>query len=230
MKYLSLLFTAGALMLSSCVSIPQETVQLSETIGQDIEILHQSHKRAITLYYTDMKRNVNAFVDDVFKPYLIEYMTNSEMARHEAGEVSMFGYLANISEGHNRDSLLSNMNAFNAALDDEVSTMRKDLMGPIEKQEATVLASLDAAYGNVLHGNSVLTGYLRSARKAKEAQQEALRVAGLEGFDEQVTQNIIEASNKVEKMVEYGKKVDLKVGDIEAKVDSMHQIINSITK
>lgn len=48
-KILVVIFSA--LLLVSCASIPKETVTLSKTIGSDLQILHDSHRNMVQLYY-----------------------------------------------------------------------------------------------------------------------------------------------------------------------------------
>ena len=40
--------------IASCVSIPKETIVLSKSIGTDLQILHDSHKNAVQLYYKNI--------------------------------------------------------------------------------------------------------------------------------------------------------------------------------
>lgn len=230
MKNNVILILTSAVFLIGCVSIPKQTVELSETIGTDIEILHRTHRSAIALYYANIKDNINEFVDDVYKPFFINEMMQSELRMHKNDSVSIFSYMEDVSTPENRDSLLSNMNMLNLVIEENVSGMRAQLLEPVISQEDSILSAIDQAYTNVIYGNNVLTAYLKSARKTKEAQKEALRVAGLDGFDEKFTENIINASSKINEMVEQGRKIDMKAKDFANQASSMQAIINSITK
>lgn len=55
-KILTVIFSS--LLLVSCASIPKETIILSKTIGSDLQILHDSHRNMVQLYYNRIKLNV----------------------------------------------------------------------------------------------------------------------------------------------------------------------------
>ena len=82
-KILTIIFSS--LLLVSCASIPKETVTLSKTIGSDLQILHNSHRNMVQLYYNRIKLNINAFIDDVYAPFVIHYVLEVELNKHKRG-------------------------------------------------------------------------------------------------------------------------------------------------
>lgn len=55
MKFKIILTVLMAIVLTSCVSIPKETVSLSKVLGRDLVVLHHSHRDVIKLYYGKIK-------------------------------------------------------------------------------------------------------------------------------------------------------------------------------
>src|SRR5437762_13851036 len=66
-RYLgSILLAVGfAACLSGCASIPRESVDLSYTLGQDLESVHQSYRDLITRYFEALRAQVNNAIDQV---------------------------------------------------------------------------------------------------------------------------------------------------------------------
>ena len=92
-KILVVIFSA--LLLVSCASIPKETVTLSKTIGSDLQILHDSHRNMVQLYYNGIKLNINTFIDDVYAPFIIHHVLEVELNKHKRGESSIYGIIEN---------------------------------------------------------------------------------------------------------------------------------------
>ena len=80
-KILAVIFSS--LLLVSCASIPKETVTLSKTIGSDLQILHNSQRNMVQLYYNGIKHNINAFIDDVYAPFIIHHVLEIELNKHK---------------------------------------------------------------------------------------------------------------------------------------------------
>jgi hypothetical protein len=51
--------------LSSCSSIPKETVELSKVLGNDIKILQNSHKTTVKLFYDKIIENKNIYLTTI---------------------------------------------------------------------------------------------------------------------------------------------------------------------
>jgi hypothetical protein len=64
--------------LASCVSIPSETISLSQTLGRDLQELKRSHINTINIYYSDLESKINRFIDEVYSPFIIQFVLESE--------------------------------------------------------------------------------------------------------------------------------------------------------
>lgn len=81
---------ALTILISACVSIPKETVTLSQTLGKDLQILHNSHRNMVQLYYGKIKDNIYVFIDEVYAPYIINSMLNAELQSYKSGNPSLY--------------------------------------------------------------------------------------------------------------------------------------------
>jgi hypothetical protein len=234
-KILAVIFSS--LLMASCASIPKETVTLSKTIGSDLQILHDSHRNMVQLYYNGIKGNVIAFIDDVYAPFVIHHVLEVELNKHKRGESSIYGIIENAGKTGGKgetEEALNVMLEFQEAANQQINVKRNELLSPILQQEKEILSTIDQSYQNTIYANATLTAYLVSVRKVKESQNEALSIVGLNGLDTTVTNRLVELSGFVDMALEKGEKIDIKSSEaqqqIEDIVNKIKELTNKITK
>jgi hypothetical protein len=214
------------------VSIPKETVMLSQTLGNDIAELKIAHTQMVEIHYSKVKSEINSFVDDVYTPFIIHNVLNSELKKHHSGGASLYGAIedAGLTKGKKESQkVLKEMSDFLQAAHHRIKLKRKELLDPVIQQEDQILKKVNQSYSNALHANSTLTAYLQSVRKVRGAQKEALSKIGLEGADEMFTESLIKLSQGVSKAVNQGKKIDLQSDDAFKKINEISEQIKNIT-
>ena len=78
--------------ITSCISIPRETVQLSKVITNDLIILQSSHSSLMQLYFEKIKENIDSFIDDIYAPFITHYALKSELEKHQKKETQFYIY------------------------------------------------------------------------------------------------------------------------------------------
>jgi hypothetical protein len=76
-------------VLSTCASLPWETVTLSQTLGSDLNILHNAHRNIIEIHFNKIEDGINSFVDDVYAPYIINYVISRELQKYKEMKPSL---------------------------------------------------------------------------------------------------------------------------------------------
>lgn len=219
-------------MLGSCASIPKETVILSQTLGKDLKELHNSHRNMVQLYYKKIKDNINVFVDEVYSPYIINYMLKAEMQGYKNGELSLYkaiedgGKLATSSATENA---MGYMQDFLEIIKSQIEEKRESLLSPIETEERELLNKINQSYENVLLANTSITNYLKSIRKLKETQQEVLSMVGLSGTDTTIINSLMTVSEKVNEVVKAGKKIDIESDKALEEIEKVTKEIKQLT-
>ena len=232
-----LIFIFSSLLMVSCASIPKETITLSKTIGSDLQILHDSHRNMVQLYYNGIKLNINAFIDDVYAPFVIHHVLESELNKYQKGEPSIYGVIESAGKTGDKDETEEALNVmleFQEAANQQINTKRNELLSPILQQEREILSAIDQSYQNTIYANATLTAYLVSVHKVKESQSEALTIVGLNGLDTTVTNRLFELSGFVDVALEKGGEIDIKSNEaqqqIEDIVNKIKDLTNKITK
>lgn len=220
-----------ALLLASCVSVPRETVTLSKVLSRDIVALHHSHRQLASLYFDKIKEDINLFVDDVYSPFVIQYVLNVEMERYKKGEVSLFGPAnsTDLAEGFTvSGETMNSMFEFHQAAYAQISKMRYELLAPVEEQERQIIEELNKSYEQTLHASQTLTGYLESIHKVKETQGAAFSLAGIQNVDSLFTGRLLKLSELVQSAVKKGKEIDVRSDDALLRIEEVSNQIKNI--
>ena len=92
MKMKNLGFLIIIFLFTACVSIPKETVTLSQTLGSDLEVLHNAHRNIVDIHFKKVKDDINSFVDDVYAPFIINYVLKGELKKFKEGKSIFIWY------------------------------------------------------------------------------------------------------------------------------------------
>jgi len=225
-------FIISFILLTSCVSIPKESLVLSNTLGNDLVILHNSHRYIIQLYYQKIKDNINAYVEEVYAPYFIGKLLNIELERYKNGESSLFKSIEDVSKSPTSEVTKETLNYMEDVLGvvkQNMDQQKESLLSPIETQEKELLNKINRSYENVLLANTSITNYLKSVRKLKETQQEVLSMVGLSAADTTVINNLMIVSEKVNDAVRAGKKIDIESDNALEEIDKLSEKIKKLT-
>jgi len=218
--------------LSSCSSIPKETVELSKVLGNDIKILQNSHKTTVKLFYDKVIENINAFIDDIYSPFIIHYALKDQLQKYKKKEESIYGVIESAGingEETETDNALNIMIEFLEDAYTQVEKKRIELLNPIINEKNKILTNINDSYENTIYANSTITGYLESIRKVKESQQETLSIIGLKGKDEELNNVLLQASKLTKLALAKGKEIDIKSDEAYLKIEEVSNQIKSIT-
>ena len=221
------------ILISSCVSIPKETVQLSQALGSDLKVLHTSHRNVVAIYYQKIKDNIGIFVKDVYTPYVINFVLKKELNSYKSGQESIFKALNDAAQNNNAvatEKVTKDMQDFLSAANRQIKKKTDELMNPIISQETALLLKIDQSYQNAMYANSTITAYLSSIRKVKETQQEALAMVGLKGVDSLVTKKLLQLSEGVKEAIQKGKEIDTKSDNAIHKIKEITDQIKKLTQ
>ena len=196
------------LMLMSCVSIPNETITLSKTLGKDLKELKKSHVNTINIYYNGIESKTNRFIDEVYGPFIIRYVLEAEFENYENNDESIITYLKNASQPdagkEETDKAIQGMVDFQKLATNQIAQKRKEVLQPIQEQKRQLLKTINQSYDNAIAANATLTGYLKSVKDVKDAQTEGLSILGVER--EKIDESLLKASDKLDQVINQGQE------------------------
>ena len=167
------------LLCGGCASVPKESVELSHTVGQDLEVLHTSYRTLIREYFTSLRREVNGAIDRVFVPAFVNDFVES-------------GGLVGAVEKKRPDliELWARMAVEN--IDDE----RRQRLAPLDAAELELLRAVDESFARVTTANSTITAYLHSTYQVDQVHQEVLESMNLKELRDRINSALVQASDR----------------------------------
>lgn len=183
------LATAGVLGAGSCATVPKEVVRLSQGVGEDIAAVQVSYRALIREHFAGLRAEVNTVIDTRWKPvYLREYIQS--------------GKLVELATASDPSEALGGVEDWVDVALEEIAAKRRSLLGPIERQEDTLLTTVDEAFAQLLRANSVITAHLQSLRKVEEAQDRTLEQMRLRSLRDRINAGLVAASDSTESALE----------------------------
>ena len=174
----------GLLTLSSCATIPKEAVQLSYTVGQDIQELHGGYRRTVVFSFEQIRQRGLTVIDTKWTPaYLKDYVKGSELLDHLRDE--------SIPESER----YADLEYWARGAIEDIDNKRKAFLEPLKKREKALLSNVDDAFGRVIRANAAVTAHLNSVLKVQKLQDEILDSFGLKGVRDSINNAVIEASD-----------------------------------
>lgn len=199
-----------------CSGVPKESVELSVTLGRDLAEVHRAHRELAIQYFVQIKNNINRFVDEVYRPYII---------RKTIKDFGLIERIKKTNKAHAKPDALMVMEVFVTLVSEEIESFRKELLKPIEEKEREVLTAIDDSYQRLQNANAIVTGHLASVRKVQDAQAELLKQTKLEGLRQEFIEETVELSDSIAQLVEKGRKAGQKVEEIERTVRELKEIV-----
>jgi hypothetical protein len=238
------------MIISGCAQLPASTVQLSNSMSNDITDMRSAHVEFVNMYMDSLENQVNQFIDNKYKPEYLSSMMDKQyksfLSKDTSERESSLAYglmLAfsgktdenqpdggpkNIKQQAELNQLQANvlevMNVFMANIESHVESKRDELLDPLNNQRAILLSSINNNYNNIIKKNSVITALISSISDVHDTQQELLEMLG-------VKQNVrVEAGTKLAKLSDKVKGLDTKVKNAEGKVMSAQDKFKSLSE
>jgi vacuolar-type H+-ATPase subunit H len=231
MKFRIVFITVTFYIFNSCISVPKQTVKLSSVIGTDLKVLENSHTTMVGLFYTEIINNINGFIEDVYAPFIINYVLKKELDSYHNSQPSIFEAIEDAATKGgkaNTEKAYNDMSDFLKAARTQIEKKRNELLVPIQKQRDSIILNIKISYGNTILASSSVTSYLQSISSLKESQNEVLSVIGLKGKTEELTNTLLKMSDVTKSLLTKGKEIDIKSDDAYNKMKTLTDEIKSI--
>ncbi len=204
---------AICLSLFGCAQVPPQSVELSATLGRDLQELQRSHRKAIDLLHDQEIERINRYIEQVVIPTYAKAVTDSVGLRLSQDLSKAIGTNATQAD---KDRIYEEMRKTVLGISSRVEKQRQELSAPIEVARKARLQELDMAYAQMQQANSVLTAHLASVVKVNTVQDELLAKAGLTDFRRKVGDSALELDKQVEEALSTAKDVEDAVSKLKA--------------
>jgi len=176
---------AAALSSSGCASVPQEAVELSQAVGDDIQTVRTSYEGMIHSYFDSVRKRVDTLLTEKWaRVYLTSFIKSGKLLENaKAGKTKHVEAWARVAV---------------AAIDKK----RQEEFARIDLKERELLAKVSAMFEQMTAANAAVTAHLNSVRKVQSAQDEALEILGAKDLRDQINAALVTVSNETEAAVD----------------------------
>lgn len=220
MRKICISFTVVLIFLfHGCSGVPKESVELSVTLGRDLAEVHRSHRQLAIQYFVQIKNNINQFVDEVYRPYII---------RKTIKDFELIERIQKTVKPRAKQDPLTVMEVFVTLVSEEIESFRQELLRPIEKKEQELLIAIDDSYQKLQNANAIVTGHLASVRRVQDAQAELLERSNLEDLRHKFIDEAVKLSDQIAGLVEKGRKAGQNVQEIQRAMERLKDLVSEL--
>lgn len=203
-RVLFLFTVVSVLVVGGCATVPKEVVQLSYTIGQDIDAVHSSYRELVRKHFEGLRTQTTTFLETRWMPaYLSDFIKTGDLVAMAKDPDPVNAY-----EG---------VSTWVEVAIGEIEKKKRELLIPIDQDEKALLASVDESFARLIRANATITAHLNSIRTVQEVQDEALRSLKLADLRDEINKRLVEASEKAEFALTKVEGVKTKVDELSTK-------------
>ncbi len=211
-----------------CARVPAESVELSATVGRDLEEAHRANRELALRYFSHLQLHIDEFVTNTYRPFIIRQTLDD---LHLIDSLQAAARRGAAAEGCScTDTALDALDFMEIYTEETIARIdrfRDSLSAPLKAREDTVIGAIDNTYERLTSANAIVTGHLASVRKVNDVQAELLRgvgagdlpqqlSGGLAMFSDSLT-SILDSGQEAQKMLEQGDSLHL----VRALLDSL---------
>jgi len=161
-----------AIAMASCVSVPQESAQLSIELGQRINGAKQAHLALARNFVAEKRERIDEFMA---REYIPAYMKNAFANDFVANK---WNQAVRTTDDAMRLELITEISA---NLQKGINAKRQQFMKPVDEMEQLLLQRISEHYDEMVAANAALTSYLDSAISVKDRQGKVLDSLNIKG-------------------------------------------------
>lgn len=203
---------ACAAILSACTTVPKEVVEMSYVVGEDMAALHQSHKALIAEHYKSLRVQRERYLQERWIPfYLSSWIGKGRLVDIAQGKVVWSSEKRTFvppTPVTAQAQLLDSVLAWSESAIADIEDKRASLMGPLDKEEKTLLASVEEAFRRAERGNAAITAHLNSIRKVQQVEGEFMKALGIKDMREEIMKTLADSSNRARNALEGVQRTD----------------------
>jgi hypothetical protein len=206
---------------AACARVPNETVQLSTALGNDLAETHRAHRAIVDSYFGLIRRSMITFVETKYRPFIIRYLLTEEKFDKEfadATEKSKTG----------ASDLIDLAEIFTEELSKKVADYQAGLIAPVDSMQRQLLSRIDARYALMSSASAELTGYLASLAKLQAAREATLKRLGLGGVEEEIGTAAAALSDRVARLNGKAEEIENAVREGKQKATDALKSLNAL--
>lgn len=204
-----------------CASVPRQAVDLSVTVGRDLDAVHRAHIALLDSYFDRMEGDVNAFVDAEYRAYSVE---------RNMADFKLLEKIRDPSAAGEGLDALDVMEVFVEEIIADVEGFRASLLTPLGAQRAQVRTAVEDAYRRIQDAQAIVTAHLASVRRVHDLQDEMLSQASVAGLREKFVEATARGADSIAKLTKQTEFVSGKASEFEKELEKLKSATEALRK
>lgn len=197
----TIFITLALLFLVGCATVPQEVINLSYAMEQDLYAIHTSYRALIREHFKNLKNNVQRFIDTEWGPaYLKYFIEDTELLLTIQGMTPQ--------SDCDCDTPYEYLQVWIGVAVEEINAKKMELIEPITQDEQEIIIMVDAAFARLYLANSTVTAHLNSIKKVRQVQDEFMEEMSLGDLQSSINTKLTNASRKSKDAIDILRKVE----------------------
>lgn len=204
-------------IVTGCVSIPQEAPELSKELGNRITAIETANITLLQRYFSLKRDEVDRFVDEQWVPIFAEkFFSNPKISK----------IWDSIVKSNDKTDRLDFIVRLGPKLQKKINQKRAELMRPLEELEREIERKIRGEYGQAKAINNSITSFLLSASEVAENRNRYLNEIGVSEVD--VNNVINKTDDAIAGLLNKTESIAEKVESAEKFVEKIKKIKNSL--
>jgi len=196
----------------SCVSIPKESVTLSESLGSAITETEKTHFSLLKLFFKEKRQEVDLIIDEFWVPtFAKDFFSIPEVSKK----------WEEVCASNDSEEKLKFITTVGIRVQKKINDKRQELIIPLDEMERVLEEKLLLNYNSLKLTNSTLTNYLQSLSKVRGKQISVLNRLGIE--QSQLDSSLIEVYSIMDQVTD-------KVSDLEKGEAAVKEYLDKLKK
>jgi hypothetical protein len=162
------------ILLEGCATVPQETVELSYVMEENIVALKVSYIKLVNTHFDLLEQiRIDYLEKDWLPGYIKIWVDEGRLIDIATGKVvwsSEYGDYVQPKKDQEMQGLLATTTVWSIVAIKQIEEKKKELISPLEDQRKELLFMIEEGFDRLLRGNIAITAHLNSIRKIKESQ------------------------------------------------------------
>lgn len=161
-----------------CASVPDEAVELSYKVGEDIEQLHAGYRKTVVFAFEQMRQTGLTVIDKQWTPIYLKTFIKE-------------GLLVEFAQDNNIEAV----EYWARTAINDIDKKRQEFLVSLKQKEMSLIANIDEAFGRTIRANAAVTAHLNSVLKVQKFQDSIFDSLGLKDLRDKINNGLVDASD-----------------------------------
>jgi hypothetical protein len=200
------------ILLDGCATVPQETVELSYVMEENITALKTSYITLINNHFDLLEKVRIAYLENEWIPgFVEEWVADGRLLDIASGEVVWSDERNDFTQperGMEIQGLLSSTISWARAAVEIIDEKRQDLIKPLKDKRKELLIVVEEGFDLLLRSNVAITAHLNSIRKVQEFQNKTFDALKIGDLKKEIDRRLLDISTYADQGLEAIRKAD----------------------